>query len=204
MTEQTYDLHAFARDARHALARQRQEDAARRIKEHLESFLRHPSLVETYVKGEHIPTGNVIYKDPDFGFMVLVHFFPKPMKSPPHDHGPCWVCYGVYRQSTDMGVYRRRDDGSRPEYCDLEESEHFTLLEGQARAFLPYDIHHIQQHQPGAVVVRVTGRDLELVERRTFQPDSHRVIITRPRERSWEDGGNGSATPDAAPRQAAS
>ena len=45
---------------------------------------------------------------------VLVHGREKGGKSVPHDHGPCWVIYGNYKNPTRMRRWRRLDDGSKP------------------------------------------------------------------------------------------
>jgi len=190
MTEHGYSLEDFVGAARREFARNRFEDAGIKIKEHLEAFLRHPSLVETYVGKEDVEAQKpqvVIYKDADFGFMVLAHFFAKPMQSPPHDHGPCWVCYGVYRGATSVTTYRRLDDGSKPGRGELEVAEEFTLEAGQARCFAPYDIHRIQHRDGRHVVLRVTARDVEIIERHSFDLEKKTVNTVKPHDTAWND-----------------
>ena len=45
--------------------------------------------------------------DPETDVHVLVHGREKGGKSVPHDHGPCWVIYGNYKNPTRMRRWRR-------------------------------------------------------------------------------------------------
>ena len=38
-----------------------------------------------------------LYRDPDHGFVQMAYVHQPGHKNAPHDHGPCWVVYGVYR-----------------------------------------------------------------------------------------------------------
>jgi hypothetical protein len=41
-----------------------------------------------------------------------------------HDHGPCWVVHGNYRNPTRMRRWRR-DDGRRPRHAEMEPHREF-------------------------------------------------------------------------------
>jgi len=45
-------------------------------------------------------------------------------KSSVHDHGPCWVVHGNYRNPTRMRRWRR-DDGRRPRHAEMEPHREF-------------------------------------------------------------------------------
>jgi ketosteroid isomerase-like protein len=93
----------------------------------------------------------------------------------PHDHGPCWVVYGAYRNATRMRRWRRVDGGQGEGHAELEMSKDWSLEPGSAEAFAPGDIHSIE-YPDGAFFVRVTGGDVE--SQRTLRFDLDKRLAT--------------------------
>jgi hypothetical protein len=108
-----------------------------------------------------------IYEDPELGFCVLSYNMADPRTSPPHDHGESWAVYGQAEGYTDMTLWSA-DDGS------IEPVRTFRLDAGQAGLFDVREIHSIQYNQ-GARFVRVTGVDMNQVNRRVWNPDTGEV-----------------------------
>ncbi len=109
-----------------------------------------------------------LYRDPDYVFVQMGHIMhpgPGPGTTP-HDHGPCWVLYGVYRGAIEITTFRRTDDGSTPGKAALEEIETVRLTPGVVRPYLRGDIHLQRPVDPnGSIVLRFLSFDLEQVDR---------------------------------------
>jgi predicted metal-dependent enzyme (double-stranded beta helix superfamily) len=112
--------------------------------------------------------GRALHRDPDYGFVQMGHVMhpgPGPGTSP-HDHGPCWVLYGVYRGAIDITTFRRTDDGAVPDQATLEEIETVRVTPGVVRSYLVGDIHLQRPVDPnGSIVLRFLSYDLEQVDR---------------------------------------
>ena len=111
------------------------------------------------------PASRELHREPE-SFMLLAHAEQLGLYRPPHDHGRAWVVYGVQSGALEIGSYVRvRDpDGDR-----LVRRDTITLRPGEARAYLPGDIHDTRCLTEHAMVLRFTERDLKYedqVERR--------------------------------------
>ena len=109
---------------------------------------------------------------PDPGFMVLA-YRQGPQKAgvpSPHDHGACFVVYGVASGSNVQTRYRWTypDDSTQPPV--LEKTQELPQKPGDAAYFLPGEIHSTQGSTEGETVyVRVTSQDLDGVWRHRYQ-----------------------------------
>jgi hypothetical protein len=93
-----------------------------------------------------------------------------------HDHGPCWVVYGNYRNPTRMRRWRRLDDGKTPGHAELELQREFLNEPGHAVAFAVGDIHSIE-FGDDTFFIRVTGGDVESKETLRFDVEKKTVEI---------------------------
>ena len=105
-----------------------------------------------------------LYRDKDHGFILMGHVHDKSHSNPPHDHGPCWVLYGVYHGVTEITTYRRTDDGKVPGRATLEKRELRRLTPGMVIPYLPGEIHSTLAVEP-SVVFRFLNCDLNKVKR---------------------------------------
>ena len=121
-------------------------------------------------------TRATIGHDPETDVHVLVHARPKASKSSVHDHGPCWVVYGNYKNPTRMRRWRRLDDGSKPGYAEVEVSRDFMNEAGHASVFAVGDIHSIE-YGDDTFFLRVTGGDVETKKTLRFDPEKKSVQI---------------------------
>ena len=117
-----------------------------------------------------------LYLDPDFDFVVLAHVNKDARKSPPHDHGSSWAIYGQATEHTDMSEYRRVDGNSGAGDAELEHVRTYRLTPGLAGLYDVGAIHSID-YPEGARFVRVTGTDLEAVERLKFDTARGRAEV---------------------------
>lgn len=103
------------------------------------------------------PATRELHREPGNGFMLLAHSEPMGLYRPPHDHGRAWVVYAVQSGALEIGTYARVDDsaGQRLVRRDIN-----ILRPGEARAYLPGDIHDTHCLTDSALVFRFTERDL--------------------------------------------
>ena len=112
-----------------------------------------------------------LYRDPKHGFIQMGHYHPPAELGAtgggvPHDHGPCWVLYGVYRGGIEITRFGRTDDGRDPERATLEQREVVDIVPGTVQPYFPTDQHRTRQLSPtGSIVMRFLSGDLETVER---------------------------------------
>ena len=91
------------------------------------------------------------------GFMLLAHTEQEGLYRPPHDHGRAWVVYGVQSGELEIRTFVRVPDtkGDRLVMRDI-----IVLRPGEARPYLPGDIHDTRCLTESALVFRFTERDL--------------------------------------------
>jgi hypothetical protein len=105
-----------------------------------------------------------LYRDKEHGFIQMGHVHEKGHSNAPHDHGPCWVLYGVYHGVTEITTCRRTDDGKAPGRATLQKKELHRLTPGVVFAYLPGEIHSTFASEP-TVVLRFLSYDLNKVKR---------------------------------------
>ena len=171
----TYTLDTFTKDAKAALAADNSPSGREQVRVLLEKLLANPSFVDEAV-GPKAPIGTrKLYEDKDQGFVVLAHCNPKPHKSPPHDHGSSWAVYGQAVKHTDMSEFRRVDGGAGAGEAKLEQVKAYRLEPGHAGVYDVGAIHAID-YPEGSRFVRVTGRDLDYVQRLKFDTGAGKAI----------------------------
>jgi len=173
-----YTLDKFLADTRATIQAKGIPSGLAEIRDHLEQLLANPELLRQHL-GDPAPyvDRTTIGHDPQTDVHVLVHGRAKAGKSPVHDHGPCWVVYGNYRNPTRMRRWRRLDDGTKPGHAELELQREFLNEAGHAVAFAVGDIHSIE-YGDDTFFVRVTGGDVETKETRVFDVEKQTVGVT--------------------------
>jgi len=171
----TYTLDAFIKDAKSALKTTDGPAGREKVRVLLEKLLTNRTFVDEAV-GPAAPIGTrKLYEDKDQGFVVLAHCNPKPHKSPPHDHGSSWAVYGQAIKYTDMSEYKRLDGGNGAGEAKLEKVKSYRLEPGHAGIYDVGAIHAID-YPEGSRFVRVTGRDLDYVQRLKFDTAAGKAI----------------------------
>ncbi len=109
-----------------------------------------------------------LYRDPDFGFVQMAHVHQPGHKNSPHDHGPCWVVYGVYKGEIEISTYQRTDGGKEQGKASLETKEVHRLTPGVVYPYLSREIHSTRAIEAPSVVFRFLSYDLEKVRRQRY------------------------------------
>jgi hypothetical protein len=104
------------------------------------------------------PASRELYRDPAAGFMLLAHHENEGLYRPPHDHGRAWVVYGVQSGALEICTYGRVEEPAGATRLVLRETS--VLEAGEARAYLPGDIHDTRCLTSSALLFRFTERDL--------------------------------------------
>lgn len=123
------------------------------------------------------PASRELYRDPEHGFMLLAHNENAGLYRPPHDHGRAWVVYGVQSGALEIRTYAKVE--GHDERARLVLRDTGRLDAGEARAYLPGDIHDTRCLTASALLFRFTERDLrheDQVERkltRFLEKDGH-------------------------------
>lgn len=89
----------------------------------------------------------------------------------PHNHKTWGVVVGLDGVERNV-TWRRRDDGSKPGYADLEAHHKVDVGPGEAIAFLPEDIHSVRNDGDSTTVsLHIYGRNLLKTGRSEFVPE---------------------------------
>ena len=169
-----YDLKQFIADARGALKSDPGPAGREQVRRALERLLQDKDFLATQCSEATPPGLYRLYEDPDLGFQVLAHFNKGARVSPPHDHGRSWAIYGQATLYTDMTEWERTDDGTDPKKAALKVKRRYRLTPGQAGIFQNGDIHSID-YPENARFIRVTGANLDEIDRVKFDPTSGKI-----------------------------
>ncbi len=112
--------------------------------------------------------GHELFRDPYHGFIQMGQVHPQGHTNSPHDHGPCWVLYGVYRGEIEITTYRRTDGGNEPGKASLEKKELHRLTPGVVLPYLSGEIHSTRAVDAPAVVFRFLSYDLNQIKRSRY------------------------------------
>lgn len=108
---------------------------------------------------------HLLHRDPENRFIVLSLVWMPGQMTPIHDHS-CWGIMGILDGSLEEVCYDRLDDGSRPEFAELEEVRGTDVGRGSVAYLLPphEEIHRIGNTSEGQTIsLHVYGRDLDEV-----------------------------------------
>ena len=109
------------------------------------------------------PAARELLRDPSHGYMLLAHVEQRGLYRPPHDHGRAWVVYGVQSGELEVGTYAKCVDSAGN--VRLVRRDMHVLRPGEARAYLPGDIHDTRCLSDTALLFRFTERDLRHEDR---------------------------------------
>lgn len=148
----------------------------------LETLLKAPNS-EAWLAALHRddPANQDLYRDPDYGFVLLAHTEATGLYRPPHDHGRAWVIYAVQQGEIEMSTYARLE---QPDGKPRLVKRGSTLLRpGQVQAYLPGDIHDTRCVSGPALLFRFTERDLKREDQQ-----AHQVTRYVERDGVWTEG----------------
>ena len=157
-------LTEFCQDTRAILKQQADRAGLDKVRAKMETLVTDPQFVKSHFHdgmGEGLTR---IYSDPELGFEVMTYRHDHARGSKPHDHGDSWAIYCQVRGYTDMKEWKRTDDGKSRECAALEMTREYRLDPGQAGIYYGNELHSTSTGA-GARYLRVTGTDLENIER---------------------------------------
>ncbi|MCB9764347.1 MAG: hypothetical protein H6739_31530 [Alphaproteobacteria bacterium] len=105
------------------------------------------------------PETIALHRDPDHGFLLLTHPEQPGLYREPHDHGAGWVVYAVVEGAVEMGTWGWVADGDG---ARLVRRERYRMGPGDARVYLPGDIHDTRCLSEGLRMLRLTSCDLSV------------------------------------------
>lgn len=129
------------------------------VRAELARLARSPST-EPWLQALHqeAPASRELYRDGTHGFVLLAHSEPADLYRPPHDHGRSWVIYALERGEMEIGTYARVEEKGRVRLVQRDRS---LLRAGEARVYLPGDIHDTRCVSGPSLLLRFTERDLK-------------------------------------------
>jgi predicted metal-dependent enzyme (double-stranded beta helix superfamily) len=123
-----------------------------------------------------------LYREPGYPFTIkLVSWLPG-IQSPVHNHA-AWSIVAILGDATcgheKNQFWQRQDDGSRPDFAQLQIASEWTLKPGNILGLTPGAIHSIESvsasgEQKPTYTFNVYGK-ANLKERFVFDPATHRV-----------------------------
>ncbi len=108
---------------------------------------------------EQRPAAKELYRDPDHGFILLVHSEEQGTYRHPHDHGAGWVFYAVYSGEIAMTTFELITSAKGETKLVSRGSD--VMRSGQCRVFLPGDIHDTRCLTEGFIQFRLTSTDFK-------------------------------------------
>jgi predicted metal-dependent enzyme (double-stranded beta helix superfamily) len=83
----------------------------------------------------------LFYEDPDYQFVINGLIKNPRSRTQIHDHAHNWTLYGVLDGHETIERYERLDDGSKPNFADIRQTEHVEVGPGKVDLVAPYQIH---------------------------------------------------------------
>ncbi|MCC6875816.1 MAG: hypothetical protein IT378_16025 [Sandaracinaceae bacterium] len=152
-------LAAFIEQARRAFG-PLTTDVVASVRTQLEQLAKTPST-ERWLEALHAEAAvsKELHRDGTHGFILLAHSEPTGLYRPPHDHGRGWVVYALQRGEMEIGTYARVNDAQTG--VRLVKRDASLLRAGEARVYLPGDIHDTRCVSGPSLLFRFTERDLK-------------------------------------------
>ena len=117
----------------------------------------------------------VLHEEPDKTLAVQTVVWAPGKGVLPHDHQTWGVVVGLDGVERNT-IWRREDDGETPGHADLTAAHVADVGRGQALAFMPDDIHSVQNlTDKPTLSLHVYGKSLAHVSRSEFDPDANVV-----------------------------
>ena len=177
-----YELENFCADCNAALKADSGPDGRARVRENLERLLASDVFIAANFDSKAEPGKRTLYHDPETDMFVLAHINAhKNTPGTPHDHGESWAVYGQAGIYTDMTEWRRVDDANVDGHAELEAARTYRLDKGMVKAYGP-NVIHSTYHPDGAWLIRVTGTDLDQIQRYRYDPEAQTITKLEPVE----------------------
>jgi hypothetical protein len=168
-----YDLNRFCNDL-HTLIKDKGQAGLPEAAEKLKSLLTNPKFVAATFADDTPPGKRVLWHDAETDAYVMAHVQQAGKGGSPHSHGASWAIYGNARGFTEMTEWRRVNPESEDAVV-LEKADAYSLGPGQTKAYSSGMIHSTH-HPEKAWVIRITGTDLDTIQRYAFRPRKDKIL----------------------------
>ena len=95
----------------------------------------------------------LFYEDPDYRFVINGLIKNPRSRTQIHDHAHNWTLYGVLDGHETIERYQRLDDGSKPGYADIRQTENVKVGPGKVDLVAPYQIHAEESGEERTVAI---------------------------------------------------
>jgi predicted metal-dependent enzyme (double-stranded beta helix superfamily) len=138
------------------------------------------ALEKTWLQDKHYVTDAeqgfgtfLLHEEPDHSLAVFVVNWLPGRGAPPHDHGTWAVVAGV--EGIERNIrYRRLDDGSRPDYAELEAKHDFNADAGELICMKTGGIHAVRNDSDQVTLsLHTYGMHVNHTKRSQFDPDTN-------------------------------
>jgi hypothetical protein len=168
-----YALNQFCSDL-HTIVKAKGQAGLPEVADKLKILLANPEFVAATFSDDMPPGKRQLWHDPDTDAYVLAHVQQAGKGGNPHSHGASWAIYGNARGVTEMTEWRRVNPEGEATVT-LEKSDNYALGPGQTRAYGSGMIHSTR-HPEKAWVIRITGTDLDKIQRYAFRPRMDKIL----------------------------
>ena len=167
----TYTLEQLSDDIRAALKADSGAGGKEAVCKLVSKVLLDKEFVATHLTEEQCKPRKVLYEDPELGFCICGHVYPKPAHGEPHDHGSSWAIYGLAVGDTEMTDWRivRKGDGTSPSLVEPEKT--YVLRPGDSH-FYDVGVVHSPRRDTLTKLVRVEGANLDRIKRSNIKAAS--------------------------------
>lgn len=140
----------------------------------IESMLKIRLLVGNLAKNETVQKslqesisslskGIELYRDEEYGFVLLAYTESQGTYRVPHNHGNGWVVYAVVDGVVEMGNYINLVQPNGLPKLILKDS--YNMRAGDSNIYYPGDIHDTRCISENVIILRLTSCDLKEEER---------------------------------------
>jgi len=161
-----YTLQELAADIRRELGADPGPAAKAKVCGLVARALTDPAFVAANLKDR--PAGGhpreVLYEDPELGFCVCGHVYPKAASGSPHDHGSSWAIYGQAAGVTEMTEWKIVEKGDNGSPTTVEPVATYVMNPGDVRLYDVGVVHSPKRESP-VKLIRIEGRNLDHVKR---------------------------------------
>ena len=173
-----YTLEEFGADCHRFLKADPGAAGRELVRQNLEKLLLEDDFIDANCGPDAEGGANVLYEDSELGFQILAHIMEKGLEGGVHDHGASWAIYGQAVGHTDMTEWKRSDGQADDGKASLEKDRTYRLERGQAGIFQDHAIHSIA-YPAGARFIRVTGVDLQTIERGRYDVEAGTMVVEK-------------------------
>ncbi len=160
----SYTLEQLSADIRGALESDAGLMGKQKVCELVSKALRDDAFIDTHLTEENCKPRKVLYEDPDLGFCVCGHVYPKGGNSAPHDHGSSWAIYGVAEGDTEMTDWKIVKQGDDKSPHLVEPVRSYMMQPGDAHF---YDVGEVHSPKRDGLtrLIRIEGANLDHIRR---------------------------------------